>query len=413
MNNFKVLLKYSLKPKLYGKKQVLAFLGIIMIPLLLISIGGSWALSTLEEDGSSLFDLDIADVTYIYPDNQISQSLATQFSEPVILDEKPDAEQLFKDDDDKSQVIIDLENNQIISEFQVQTQQKMIVQSLIDNFREGTIIADFPEEYRTKLESANSKFEFISVDNENDNHNLLYGLNILNSVVIYFIIVFGFQLLGNEIFEEKSSRAMEVIITNTRPKTHMLVKILSTLIFLSTLIVSLVIGVLGGIAILAYLNPDSVGMITDSLIELLTNLNLSLDYTFVLFIIFTVLSGLISVLLFQIIGAALASMATTYEDYQKANAPLIMVIFIPYLISIMGIDAIANILVYFPLFTPFFAPNLFLSGDISIVIFGICVLIQAVSTYIIYHVSAPVYREGLLNYSTSSLREIIKRSYTK
>ncbi|WOO86632.1 ABC transporter permease [Mollicutes bacterium LVI A0039] len=411
MNNFNVLLKYSLKPKMFGKKQVLSFVALMLLPFLLIVIGGNLAMNKFEEE-QGLFDLDFADTTYIYPRDELATVVSTGFSDPIFLEDVSDLDSLFAENEEDDQIVIDLTSNTITSNFSISTTDKMQLDSHIQNAKMSAVIGELPVDNQMKLAEANTPMNYeSSVDD--DNESLLYGLGMLNTVAIYFIMILGFQLLGNEIFEEKNSRAMEVIITNTKPQVHMLVKIISTLIFLVAMIVSLVIGLVAGLLVLAKLKPDSIGMIIDFAIETLTNLSISVDYTLIIFIVLTILTGLFAILLYQIISAVIAAISTSYEDYQKFNGPLIVFLMIPYILSLLDIAAVSKAMVFIPFFTPYFSTKLFLGGDLAIGMFGLCVVIQAVFTYMLFRFLAPIYREGLLNYSTSSFKEIIKRSYKK
>ncbi|WOO88867.1 ABC transporter permease [Mollicutes bacterium LVI A0078] len=409
MKNFKVLLKYSLKPKFSGRKQVISYALLFLFPLLLIGFGGQLALNLIE---SEEVNDQIADVVYITPPGKVADALSTNFSNVEIIDETDQVITKMSNEDDVTELIIDLDNNQITSDFNIGMQDSYGLNAVINEVRMTDVINGLDVHTQMEITRANSEFEYTNkFAEDNDNNSVLGAVGFANTFIIYMIIIFGFQLLGSEIFEEKSSRAMEVIITNTKPHVHMLVKVCSTLIFLVSIILTILIGAILGIVILYMSNPDTVGVLVDQLLELLKTLDIAVNFQLLIFIIFTVLSGLLAVLLFQIIAAVAAAMTTSYEDYQKANGPIVILLLVPYMISMIGIEALAKILVYFPFFTPFFAPSLYLSEDISLVVFGACITLQAITVIVLYKVLAPVYREGLLNYSTSSFKQIIKRSY--
>lgn len=409
MKNFKVLLKYSLKPKFSGRKQVISYALLFLFPLLLIGFGGQLALNLIENEE---LDEQIADVVYITPPGNVADALSSNFSNVEIIDESDKVTTKMSNDDDVTELVIDLDNNQITSDFNLGMQDSYGLNTVINEVRMANVINGLDVHTQMEITRANSEFEYTNIfADDNDNNSVLGAVGFANTFIIYMIIIFGFQLLGSEIFEEKSSRAMEIIITNTKPHVHMLVKICSTLIFLVSIILTILIGAILGIVILYMSNPDTVGVLVDQLLELLKTLDIAVNSQLLIFIIFTVLSGLFAVLLFQIIAAVAAAMTTTYEDYQKANGPIVILLLVPYLISMIGINVLAKILVYFPFFTPFFAPSLYLSEDISLVVFGACITLQAITVVVLYKVLAPVYREGLLNYSTSSFKQIIKRSY--
>ncbi len=409
MKNFKVLLKYSLKPKFVGRKQLISSSLLLLFPLLLIGFGGQLALNLIENEE---VDDQIADVVYITPPGEVADALSANFSNVEIIDEAKQITSKMSDNDDVAELIIDLTNNKITSDFNIGMQESYGLNAVINDVRMSNVINGLDVNTQMQITRANSDFKYTNVfADDNDNNSILGAVGFANTFIIYMIIIFGFQLLGSEIFEEKSSRAMEVIITNTKPHVHMLVKICSTLIFLVSIILTILIGVILGVVILYMSNPDTVGVLVDQLLDILKSINIAFNSQLLVFIIFTILSGFLAVLLFQIIAAVAAAMTTSYEDYQKANGPIVILLLVPYMISMIGISVLSKILVYFPFFTPFFAPTLYLSDDISIAVFGLCIALQVLTVIVLYKGLAPVYREGLLNYSTSSFKQIVKRSY--
>lgn len=410
-NNFKVLLKYSLKPKIANKKAILGLFGLFAFAFILVAIGGFLFATFIEQDGLEN-QFTIADEIVIAPDTEMSKALSLAVpGSKVIADEeayKPTAK------DEETSILINTETGVIKSnvaiDFTSQLQLEAIVAEVNKQVFLSSLSPDVKAQYNSNLDQLSYQ---VTNREENDNNTVLGGLVIANTIIIYMLILFGFQLLGNEIFEEKSSRAMEIIITNTNPQTHMLSKILSTVIFLLAIILAFLLGAVLGIVALGVTMPDSVGVIVETLETMLSSLNISLNSELIIFISLNIISVVASVLLFQIFGATMAAMASTYEDYQKASGPVAILLLVPYFISFMSIAALSKILMYIPFFTSFFAPPLYLKGDISLFNFGLCTLIQVVLALVLYKLLAPVYREGLLNYNSSSIREMVKRGYQK
>ena len=86
------------------------------------------------------------------------------------------------------------------------------------------------------IESNNSK------KNKNNNDNSVIGVVavIVFTMPFFFIITTLVQMIGAEINEEKSTKAMEIIIANVEPKEHLKAKILSCTMFTIIQIVLLV-----------------------------------------------------------------------------------------------------------------------------------------------------------------------------
>lgn len=409
MNNFNVLLKYSLKPKIASKKALFGLGGLFAIVFLIVVGVGMLVTSSVDEESpiSSFID----DTIYVYPDNDVSQSLIDNIPGTQLADSADIIEDMNADEGYVT--VINTDTNVITSNHVLDTVAESTISMIVTQARNTQAIQKVPAEYQQALLDSQTPPIFEQTGEEKDNSAFLHGISFVSTLIIYFAIIFGIQLLGSEIFEEKNSRAMEIIITNVKPNVHMLVKIFSTFIFLLTIGLSLVLGVGAGIFTLKLIYPDIIGLIIDGLLTLLSTLDITASSEFFIFIGLNLISGLFAILLFQVLAAVTAAMATSYEDYQKANGPVIIFLLIPYFISIFGIDLFSKILVYIPFFTPFFAPKLYLANELTLTGFGIAVGIQFITIILLFKLTAPIYREGLLNYSTSSFKQIFKRAFQK
>lgn len=409
MNNFYVLLKYSLKPKIASKKALIGLGGIFVIVFALVVGVGMLVTSSIDEE--SPLTSFIEDTVYVYPDNQLSQALIAEIPGTQLIDSDQ-----FSDDmtaDEGYITIINTDTNVITSNHKLDTIAESTLTMIVTQARNTTAISQVPAKYQQSLIDSQTPPTFEQIGDEKENSDFIYGVNFASTMVIYLAIIFGIQLLGSEIFEEKNSRAMEIIITNVKPTVHMLVKICSTFIFLLTIGLSLVLGVVGGIITLKFIYPDIIGLIVDGIMSMLTKLDIAASSEFFIFLGLNLISGLLAILLFQVLAAVTAAMATSYEDYQKANGPVIIFLLVPYLISVLGIELFSKVLVYVPFFTPFFAPKLYLANELTLSGFSIAVAIQVITVVILFKLTAPIYREGLLNYSTSSIKQIFKRAFQK
>lgn len=409
MNNFNVLLRYSLKPKITSKKAILGIGGIFaFVAIIVIGVG---LLADNSIDSENPLASMVADEIYVYPDNQVSNVILNILPQAEMINDDTFTQAMIESENDIS--IINTEQNVITSNYTLDTLAETTLSGIVVQAQNAVALETIPAEYQQAVISSQIPPTFKSTNTENENSDLLYGVSFASTLLIYFAIIFGIQLLGSEIFEEKSSRAMEIIITNVKPTVHMLVKITSTFVFILAIGLSVILGAIVGVVGLKIISPDTIGLLVDMLVDYLQSINIVINSELFIFIGFILLSSILAILLFQILAAVTAAMTTSYEDYQKANGPVIIFLLIPYFISIFGVDLFSKVLVYVPFFTPFFAPKLYLGGELSIFAFGIAILVQFMTVLILFKLSAPIYREGLLNYSTSSLKQIIKRAYQK
>lgn len=267
------------------------------------------------------------------------------------------------------------------------------------------------------LESLSTPIETsITLTNEDaQNQN---GKDIISAIVTlviimpcFFLIVYLVQMIGAEVNDEKTSRGMEIIISNVSPKVHFLSKIIAGTAFV--LIQSILILVYGGIAILirqalggndAIMSLDAVskaGNILETVkssgvIEILLQ---GLPWILLLLVV--------SFLAYAILAGVLASVTTSNEDFQQLQTPLMLTIMAGYYLAIIAVGfegaLFIKIASYLPMLSFMLSPVLFMLGQISIWELAISTLIMIVFTAIIFKYGLRIYKVGILNYSSSKL----------
>lgn len=408
MNNFGVLLKYSLKPKMLSKKSLLTSLA-MFITILVVIVGGAFIVvkPLMNKESQVAF----------YPNTELSQSLAASYPGALVINRLPEE----KVDD---AYIIDTDTNRVYSYGSVSVIETQLINSQLSSIKVANVLGTQNEQLQNDIAEANVAPSYINLSKltditdpdspEKSSTGNLETINIIFIFIIYMIIIFGVQWIGNEIFEEKSARAMEIIMTSTSPKTHMLVKIVSNTIYIIYLGIVCLLAIIAGVFALKILMPDTLGVAIEFIANSLTTANIDINGTAIAFIVLTLLSGLLTVIIFQALAAVLAASTTTMDDFQKAFVPIVFIAIVPYFVAMMPIpDTIKIGLSFVPLFTPFFAPTLFISGAMSLYVLIACTILQFLTVIIIFIVLSPIYKEGVLNYSSSPFIEIVKRAYSK
>lgn len=244
---------------------------------------------------------------------------------------------------------------------------------------------------------------------------------IISFIVPFFIfITLLVQMLGAEINEEKSTKSMEIIISNVPPKYHFIAKISASslfviiqgaLLFSYTILAMLVrnlIGVLFGSGIVSsnvskYLK-DIINLLKDSgIIDLLIK---GLPFIILLFIV--------NILAYAIIAGVLASMTTNIEDYQQLQSPIMIIMMMGYFIAIMASTFDGSIFIkivsFIPLLSALVAPVIYLLGQTTIIELIISLIICMITVAILYIYGLKIYKVGILNYSSSNLWKKILKS---
>ncbi len=260
----------------------------------------------------------------------------------------------------------------------------------------------------------------LNEDAENSEAKDLVGASLITVFLVPFfiLIVILVQMIGAEINDEKTTRGMEIIISNVSPEAHLFSKIIATTLF-SLLQLGLML-LYGGISLgIRYVingglgfSSTGIGLEINDFLDLLKSsgfLNL-LWQGLPAFIILFVFSFLI----YALLAAVLASMTTSIEDYQQLQTPLMLVLMAGYYLGIMAsvFDGalFIKIISYIPFLSLLIAPTLFLLGQTTLIdLFISCILLIG-TCYLLFKYGIRVYRVGILNYASKDLWKKVFKS---
>lgn len=308
---------------------------------------------------------------------------------------------------------LDTISYQLLSNVLNQTKEAFVIRKL--GLTENEIIA-----LKSNIEITKKTTNPDLNDNAKAKDIISSGLIILFIVPFFIFITLLVQMLGAEINEEKSTKSMEIIISNVPPKYHFIAKISAsslfviiqgTLLFSYTILAILarnLIGVLFGSGIVSsdvskYLK-DIINLLKDSgIIDLLIK---GLPFIILLFIV--------NILAYAIIAGVLASMTTNIEDYQQLQSPIMIIMMMGYFIAIMASTFDGSIFIkivsFIPLLSALVAPVIYLLGQTTIIELIISLIICMITVAILYIYGLKIYKVGILNYSSSNLWKKILKS---
>lgn len=319
-------------------------------------------------------------------------------------------------------IIIELNSNEkdilkakVISNTFIDTIDYQIITNCLTNLRTNYAIASLglSEDEITKLYS-DIKIDRIILDENKKSKD--ENMETIMSTVFPFIIlpffilsIYLVQMIGAEVNDEKTTRGMEIIISNVSPKTHFASKIIAgntfvliqgIILLLDSAIGLLVRKLIGGSNLIAKAGFD----VTDILKKALdTDLINQLIYIIPLMLI----SMILTFIAYSLVAGILASMTTNTEDFQQVQTPIVLVSLVGYYLSMMaGIfkgAAFIKVLSFVPFISAILAPSLLVLGQISIldVIIGIIILIF--TNFILVKYGLKIYKVGILNYSSKDL----------
>ena len=247
------------------------------------------------------------------------------------------------------------------------------------------------------------------------------GVMIIFLIPFFILIILLTQMIGAEINDEKTTRGMEIIISNVPPKVHFFSKIVASTGFV--LFQSLLFLVYGGIAlgvrkalggnILSGTTATSTS-ISDAFNTLkntgmLDALVKALPLIIILFIL--------SFLIYALLAGILASMTTSIEDYQQLQSPLMILCMAGYYIALMASmfegSIFIKIISYIPFISALVAPVIYLLGQTTIVDLIISNITLIVTCYLLFRYGIRIYKVGILNYSSKDLWKKVFKSLSQ
>ena len=224
---------------------------------------------------------------------------------------------------------------------------------------------------------------------------------------IFMLSILLVQMIGAEINDEKTTKGMEIIISNVSPKVHFASKIISGNLFV--IIQSLILGIAFGIGLIIRNNigSEATNSILDfsMIIDTLTKTGIMDKLYFILPL--TIVLMLLTFLTYSLVAGILASMTTNIEDYSQIQAPLAIISVVGYYLAIMSPMFDGSILIriasYIPFISGVLSPALLMMGQINIYDVIISILVLILTNYLLIKYGIKVYKEGILNYSSKDV----------
>ena len=302
----------------------------------------------------------------------------------------------------------DLISVKVISETTLGTVTKTLLNASLNEIYKGLALKKHnisAETYADLNKSVIPEIEILSDDTGED--VVTVSLMQILTFPLFMLIIFLVQMIGAEVNEEKSTKSMEIIISNVSPKTHFISKILSANLFVliqgGLLIVYAIIGVVIRLLTSPVTNiMESMEIPVDEYADITGTIsnNLYIIPVIIIMIILTFFA-------YSLLAGILASMTTNQEDYQQLQTPIVIVSLVGYYLSMMASlfkgSLFIRIMSYIPFVSSTLAPTLLVLGDITI--FDLCISIALLigAIYLLMHYGLRIYKVGILNYSGTNL----------
>lgn len=426
MNKLGFLTKYSLGKKIKSKWFVVVNIIILLVISVLINMdsiiklfGGDF------NNNEEILVIDNIGVLEIFKDiytinNEYLKS-ETKYSIEEYKEGYDSAIEEIKDTD-KILIVIDKDEtnyitSKLITNSSMDTITYTIISNTLDSVKREEVLKSYniTKEMYEKIESK-VEVERIILDSENKDDNMLTNLVVtIITMPFFFLTVYLVQMIGAEINEEKSTKSMEIIISNVSAKTHFISKIISSNVFVLIQGALLIIYCIIGIIIRYFVS----GSIINSLPVELTTLGSTLSSSGIMDNIkialpLMLLLLIITLFAYSIVSGVLASVTTNMEDYQQIQTPIVLILLAGFYLSSLASIFKGSIFIkaasYLPFISSLLAPTMYALGEFSLFDMLISILLMVVTILLLMKYGFRIYKVGILNYSDNNLWKKIFKS---
>ncbi len=350
----------------------------------------------------------------------ITEENKDDFKYKIKVSKKSEADLTKKIKDNKEYIIIFKPDDETIMSAKLVSFEKVdaldyqILQAAINNTKVAYAISKSSIS-PAELARINAPIEIgrhIISDNTNVNENMEVIMGAVFPVIIlpvFMLIILLVQMIGAEVNDEKTTRSMEIIISNVSPKTHFFSKVIAgnLFVFIQTGILALAAGAGLLIRNLTGGNDLANGFLNTFLDQMKEAISPELIDKMVILIPLTIILIVLTFIAYSLVAGILASMTTNIEDFQQVQAPIMIVLLVGYYLAIMASLFKGSTFIIgasmLPFISAILAPSLLMIGQISIIHVVFAILLLCLTNFVLIKYGLRIYKVGILNYSSNKL----------
>lgn len=421
-NKFWFLTKNSLQKKMKNKTFIIVNILLLIVLVALINIdrvvmlfGGNF------DKQNNIMVLDNTNKTYeIFKKTIDSEETiidtGLKYKVKKVSDEKKAKKEIKKDED--ILLIINNDENDIINVTMItygyiNSNLYQLINSSITASKQNLAMEEIgisAEELAKISKSVEIKREYIEANKSKEEEQNEFIMGIVTPIVIFpffMLITLVVQMVGAEINEEKSTRSMEIIISNVPAKVHFFSKILAVNLF-----VIIQCALLGLYSLIGMLLRGGKSLDSIQNIDLISNVTSGMDITGMInnlvgYIPLVLILMAVTLLGYSLLAGILASMTTNMEDFQQLQTPIFVVSLVGFYLAIMNTmfdgAIFIRVLSYVPFISAILSPSLLVTGVIGFKDIILSILLMVVVIYLLLKYGLKIYKEGILNYSSNKL----------
>lgn len=419
-----VSLKRKIKTKWFIIVNIIlaiAIVGIINIDSIITFFGGDFnKKQNVYVIDNTEFGFDIFKSQLENLDSTIAESDESSYMIENYNKSEEEAKKLIDENKDNIVVVLNKDDDKvmsakIISEGFIDTIDYQKFLTAINNTKVSLAIyeSNIPVEQINKIyENVDVEREILNESQKTEDESMQMIMTTVFPVIIlpfFMLTIFLVQMIGAEVNDEKTTRGMEIIISNVSPKTHFFAKVFAGnifVIFQGTLLITfgiigfLIRNIIGGSNIVNGVGSE-IGKIINGIMS--SGIGDKLIYIIPL----TLLLMLITFVAYSLLAGVLASMTTNTEDFQQIQTPIMIISLIGYYLATMaGVFKGAlfiRILSYVPFISAILSPSLLVLGQISVIDIVLSLIIMVFTNWLLIKYGLRIYKVGILNYSSKGL----------
>lgn len=426
-NKFKYLTAISLKRKIKTKwflaANLILALAIILvtnIDLIIGYFGGDF------NDTTKMYVIDNTNSSYELFDSYMQASLeqySTSEFEISLTDNTKEQllEKLENDEKEKDSIILIINNSdtniidvEMISNDYIDTMSMSLINTSINGVKTYLSALKYEltnEELINLTGGVEINRVILNEELDSTEENMTMIMTTVFPVFIlpfFMLVLFLVQMIGAEVNDEKTTRGMEIIISNVSPKVHFFSKCLAGNIFILLQLFLLILYLVIALFIRSAIGDSSIGSMTSELTTLLssvfsTSFISSLKYVIPIILLLMILNFVA----YSLLAGILASMTTNTEDFQQLQTPIMLVNLLGYYLAIMAVtfkgSLLIKILGYMPFVSAILSPSLYVLGQFTIIDLLIAIVLTAAVIFLLIRYGLRIYKVGILNYSSGNL----------
>lgn len=421
-NKFWFLTKNSLQKKMKNKTFIIVNILLLIVLVALINIdrvvmlfGGNF------DKQNNIMVLDNTNKTYEIFKKTIDNEetiidTGLKYKVKKVSEEKKAKKEIKKDED--ILLIINNDENDIINVTMItygyiNSNLYQLINSSITASKQNLAMEEIgisAEELAKISKSVEIKREYIKANKSKEEEQNEFIMGIVTPIVIFpffMLITLVVQMVGAEINEEKSTRSMEIIISNVPAKVHFFSKI-----FAANLFVIIQCALLGLYSIIGMLLRGGKSLDSIQNVDVISNVTSGMDITGMInnlvgYIPLVLILMAVTLLGYSLLAGILASMTTNMEDFQQLQTPIFVVSLVGFYLAIMNTmfdgAIFIRVLSYVPFISAILSPSLLVTGVIGFKDIILSILLMVVVIYLLLKYGLKIYKEGILNYSSNKL----------